>query len=274
MTRLALTIHRGHCIYEINIGSSIAPKIIFERKVFGPDSIDYVSHDVIFYCWSNGLKDIYKTHSNNPKADEDLPIYQHPTYIRDIKIRDDAVKYKFFFSAYHSETEGRIFFLDEQDNAVPYYTLAGSDLKVPDICNPGCYTYWSTWRGGHFAFDDKNNLYFTTGNTVPSGLFKISGAGPETVTGNVQRIYESVNFPISAIEFLKPNFLLYSSGTKLFKLDLDTLESTLQYDTSDLSDKPIQNISLMEGGFKKKFNIKKAPSIFLKKKLKLQHAPK
>jgi len=48
---LAVTLSGGteHCIYEINIVHSAAPKVIFKRKIFGPGTVSYQSRDDIFY---------------------------------------------------------------------------------------------------------------------------------------------------------------------------------------------------------------------------------
>jgi hypothetical protein len=265
MAKIAFALDYDSNIYEIDL-SAHTPQVIFDTITY-PVVVAWLGNGSFAYIDSNGFKNIlredppYEWYPTGP----DKVIYTHPTWIRDIKIRYKAVRYNFFFSAYHTDTSVRIFYLDEMDNPVPYCTIEGSQLKVIDPCHPEGETYFGTW-GGNFTFDDKDNMYISSGNNVSSGLFKIGGAGTEEVTGEIERIVTSPNEPITSIEFIGNNQLLYVQGKqKIYKLDLQTLTSTLVYDVAQFSSHALGSLSLMKEDAKFDLHKKKKFDMFNKK---------
>jgi len=66
-----------------------------------------------------------------------------------------------------------------------YYDLSAAPIGVAS-CEGHLVSHWA----GHFAFDDANNLYISSGNHCPSALFRISGAALDAVSGTAQQVYQ------------------------------------------------------------------------------------
>ena len=251
MRKIAIALMGDSDIYEIDL------KLNTHEPNFGAMSADVHSlcfdKSTYFYL-SNEYRNIYKhkrkiSNYNDDMSDSNLgpdfhihPIYTHHTWIRKVRIRYKAPRHRLFFSAHHSDTSVQIFYLDERDNCVLYHTIEGEKLLFPDPCHSGQEIHWSTW-GGDFAFDDSGNMYISTGQFNPSGIYKISGAGPEEVTGNIQRLAHFSDVTTSLV-YAGSNQLLYVQGEqKIFKFDLNTLESTLVYDAASFTTKSIRDIT-------------------------------
>lgn len=66
-----------------------------------------------------------------------------------------------------------------------YYDLETAPIGVAS-CEGRLSSYWA----GDFYFDDDDNLFISSGNHVPSALFRIGGAELDEVTGPVEQIFE------------------------------------------------------------------------------------
>ncbi len=270
MTTIAISLRNDSNIYKVDLGKN-SHEVLF--KGYRPDSIAYLGGGALCYVCAAGFKDIYKEelpYANIALNAPDKLVYTHHTYIRDMAIRQNAIKYNFFFSAYHTDTSIRLFYLDEMDSPVTYCTIFGNQLLFPDPCSPGEETHFSTW-GGYFTFDDANNLFITTGGFTPSGIYKITGAGPDGVTGTVQPVKISKDESTGAIEFIGNNEILYQQGDqKIFRMNTQTNESTLVFDVASFSTKKIKSIAWWDDAFKKQLIFKrKRPLIKKKPKLTL-----
>ena len=115
--------------------------------------------------------------------------------------------------------------------AVPYVTIYPSQLTVPNPCHPS--EEMAVYLGGDFAFGDNDTLYLSSGNwgggegpiIEQAGVYRVDGAGPDAVTGNVQRIYLAPG-PISALCYRSPNTLYFLRGFDICRLDLSTTPPT------------------------------------------------
>ena len=269
MSKIAITLSHDSNIFEIDLATN-TPTAMFEALY--PVTVACLGEGTFAYVCGNGFKDIYR---EDPPYEPffygpDSSIYTHENWIRDIKIRYKPIRYRFFFSAYHTETSVRIFYLDEMDEPVPYCTIDGNQLLFPDSCDPGNETHWSTW-GGDFTFDDVGNMYIATGHYTPSGIYKISGAGPEEVTGEIERIFLNNDNSTHSIEFIGNNKLLYVQGEqKIYSLNLQTMESTLIYDVAQFTPEAITSIARITDDMKKLNIFKKKPNIFRRKDIRFK----
>lgn len=184
--------------------------------------------------------EIHKT--QGPKAD--VPVYVEPlayqVYLSKVRVRMIGFgQERVYFSSYDTsqgaqqigEQIYQISFL-ENGSAVPYVTVYPSQLTIPNPCKPSQEI--PAYMSGDFTFGDGNTLYLSTGNLggtngmiVKAGIYRVDGALPNTVTGNVQRIYLGVG-PISGLCYRSPQTLYFLRGYDICSLDLNTLtESTL-----------------------------------------------
>ncbi len=204
-------------------------------KVYEGDvgKIAFAPDGWIYFVGYSQQRDIFKT-----KVNEAVQlVYTHPTWIRNVEIRktDNTGKYRIYFSAHvpgEEDTGGinAIYYLNDQNQAVPYYTIQTRDMGLPDIQCPGSRAYY---YDGDFVFDDLGNLYLSTGSSIPSGLFKVTGAGPDKVTGNLLNIHVDQIKPIKGLAYEAPNTLYFSSGEKIINLNLLTMAEKVVYDATD-----------------------------------------
>ena len=112
---------------------------------------------------------------------------------------------------------------------VLYTTINPAYLTFLNPCS-GLYDMY--WYRGDFVFGDNDTLYLSTGplGGCKVGVYQIDGAGPDAVTGTVQRIYEG-DGPIEALCYESPGtlyFLRRSAGSSdVWKLDLSSKTETL-----------------------------------------------
>ncbi len=132
--------------------------------------------------------------------------------------------------------EPKIYYLDDAGNPVLYYSV---DLATLPACNGS--GYWS----GHFTFDDSNNLYLSSGNHLPASIFRISGAGPDAVTGEVEQIYLR-GCEILGLDFAGPRYIYFVSNGIICQLDLETNEEQEIY-VSPSSSRSMADLAVIEG---------------------------
>jgi len=78
-----------------------------------------------------------------------------------------------------------------------------------------------SWAG-NFAFDDKGNLYLSSGNQIPASIYKVEG-------GKVREIFKDVEECISGLVYADGALYYANWGTKIYQLDLSTKERTVVY---------------------------------------------
>ena len=140
--------------------------------------------------------------------------------------------YRVYFSvAFDWSADGQIYYVDDTGAAQPYYTVPVAALETPSC--PGVGQTWA----GNFTFDDRGNLYLTTGNTIPSALFRVSGAGDDTVTGEPEFVYERAGAAMTDLEFAAPASLyLTNHEPGIYRLDLKTFTEELVFTHPDGDD--------------------------------------
>jgi hypothetical protein len=103
---------------------------------------------------------------------------------------------------------------------------------------------------GDFVFGDGNVLYLSTGNWggTKVGLYRIVGAGPDTVTGTVERILLS-DGPIQALCFESPQTLYFMRELgEVWKLDLSTMSEMFVVSIKLPQDGKARDITLVGTG--------------------------
>jgi hypothetical protein len=182
------------------------------------------SEGILFWCHGNT---IYRVSMDTADPGgiyfNATDIYHHPNTVQDLKLRWWNGKEIVFFSSHPQGQPTVIYYLDEQSQAIPYYSIQW--LSIPDPCNPGSET--GAYYNGLFSFDDQNNLFVTLGNYKPTGIYRISGAGANGVTGEPERIYLGDEFSIWELECGYANRLYIGDTTgnalHIKQIDLSTL---------------------------------------------------
>jgi hypothetical protein len=171
--------------------------------------------------WGPGQREIRKTQG----AQTDMPEYTHSTYVLTIRVRSVAGTNRVYFSDKDpSSLMYRIYQL-KNNKPVLYYTINPKLLTFPNPCDstaPEWYGY-----SGDFAFGDGDNLYFSSGNLsgpkvgLEIGIYRVTGAGPDKVTGSLERIYLG-DGPIEALCHQSPNTLYFLRRSDVRRFDLTT----------------------------------------------------
>ncbi len=152
---------------------------------------------------------IYRTHQLPSGWTPEEVIYTHTTYVRDIAFafgKDGELRF-YFSEATGAGGNGKIYKI-EDGKASLYY-----EVKLADVGG-----FWA----GDFAFDDKGNLYLSSGNRVPASIYKVEG-------GRVKEIFKDVKECISGLVYADGALYYANWGTKIYRLDLSTKERTAVY---------------------------------------------
>ncbi len=137
---------------------------------------------------------IYKAPADSLDLDASLvqqstTVYEHNSYIMDLKIRWWKGRETVFFSSHvtgQNTIPSTIYYLNTNNQAVPYHTINGLPIENPS--NPGEWV--DVNYNGEFAFDDQNNLYVSLGKCPPTWLYRLTGAGDNGVTGAPEQIFK------------------------------------------------------------------------------------
>ncbi|MCP5074889.1 MAG: hypothetical protein GY947_16565 [Rhodobacteraceae bacterium] len=158
----------------------------------------------------------------------DVPVYNHTTTMRKVRVRDVGGQERIYFST----AEGpnilqniTIYYLQGQ-STVLYYRINLEDLKLPNPCTGEEDLFYYT---GDFVFGFGDTMYLSTGNlSSVAGIFEVSGAGPDGVTGGVTKIHERSG-PIEGLCFVAPNTLFFLHSSQVHSFDLTTMTDNLEY---------------------------------------------
>ncbi|WP_156964716.1 hypothetical protein [Methylocapsa aurea] len=166
----------------------------------------------------------------------ETPVYEHPTWIDKVRVRTVNGADRIYFSSVRDDNQTDkprpvdIFYLKATAGGahfpVLYTTIDPAQLTFPHPCNPA-WTFYS--YSGDFAFGDNDALYLSSGRFIGGkvGIYKISGAGPDAVTGAVARIHLGQG-PITNLCFQSPQTLYFSRGNDIWKLDLSTMSESFE----------------------------------------------
>lgn len=172
--------------------------------------------------WGPANREIRRTKGFNTET----PVYQHQQAIFKVRVRNVGGAERVYFSTPTASAIIEIYYLA---GATPklYTAIDGHKLTTPHPCDPNAEAYGWT---GDFAFDSGNTLYLSSGNVgggAKAGIYRIMGAGPDTVTGNVERIYLG-DGPIEGLCYQSPQTLYFLHEREIWKLDLSTMKATLE----------------------------------------------
>ena len=165
----------------------------------------------LYYVNANEYK-IYRTHQTGLGWAPEEVVYTHDTYVGDLAFAfDKAGNLGLYFSeATGAGGNGKIYKIGDSTASLFY------EVKLADVGG-----FWA----GDFAFDDKNNLYLSSGNRVPASIYKVEG-------GIVKEIFKDEKEPISGFTY-KDGSLYYANWrTKIYQLDLSTGGRTAIYSNS------------------------------------------
>jgi hypothetical protein len=162
---------------------------------------------------------IYRTHQTGLGWAPEEVVYTHTTNVKDIAFAfDKDGKLGLYFS------EANKIYKIEDSKASLYYEAELADFADVD-------GFWF----GDFAFDDKNNLYLSSANRVPAGIYKVEG-------GEIKEIFRDEKEPITGLVYEDGALYYANYGTKIYRLDLTTGERTVVW---HISIQPIQQVQIV-----------------------------
>ena len=162
----------------------------------------------LYYVNANEYK-IYRTLQTPSGWTPEEVVYTHTTYVRDIAFAfDKDGELRLYFSeATSGGGNGKIYKI-EDDKASLYY-----EVKLADVGG-----FWA----GNFAFDDKGNLYLSSGNVIPASIYKVE-------EGKVKEIFKDEKECISGLIYADGALYYANWETKIYRLDISTKERTVVY---------------------------------------------
>jgi len=190
-------------------------------------SIAFTSDKQFQLVWGPSQKEIRRTKGTQTDAE----VYKHPMWLGAVRVRSVSGAERVYFSARKSETTGIYEIYQLKNNApVLYLTIDPKQLTFPNPCDETSDLFFYS---GDFAFDEGNTLYLSSGAvssskpTMKVGVYRNTGAGPDTVTGSVERIYLGEG-PIEALCYQSPLTLYFLRNNEVRTLNLNTLTETLE----------------------------------------------
>ena len=215
-------------IYKVPSSGQGVPQEICKTEV-PIYSIAYADDGGFYITDRIASKIIWK---NNMQGKE-FEVYQNPKWIRCVRKRRVNGQERIYFLAHRDTTTAEIFYLTPNNLPVSYYLIHSNLFTIPDQCSPGSETHWEQ-PPDQLAFDSSNNLYLMLSNTTPSAIWKISGAGPDSVTGNIARIYSSPNEPLYGLCCDEEKLYFHGDGSIIYSFDPNTLIKSPFFDTAQI----------------------------------------
>ena len=162
----------------------------------------------LYYVSANEYK-IYRTLQLPSGWTPEVVVYTHTTYVSDIAFAfgKDGELRLYFSEATGAGENGKIYKIVD-GKASLYY-----EVKLADV--------GGSW-GGDFAFDDKGNLYLSSGNQIPASIYKVED-------GKVKEIFKDEKECISGLIYADGALYYANGGTKIYRLDISTKERTVVY---------------------------------------------
>ncbi|MFN9644778.1 MAG: hypothetical protein ACK6BG_06595 [Cyanobacteriota bacterium] len=194
-------------------------------------SLAYTANQQLVFVSGPSFNSIRKTTgpmSQTVLYTETMPtVYLSRARVRMIGPNEERIYFSSYNTSQGAEYVGeqiyQIRYLKKQI-ATNYMTIYPSQLTIPDPCDNG--KQMAAYMSGDFAFGDDDTLYLSTGNIagggnvkLKCGIYRIKGAGPDGVTGTIERIYLGEG-PITGLSFRSPKTLYFLRNNDIFKLDL------------------------------------------------------
>ncbi|MEW6418917.1 MAG: hypothetical protein AB1480_12485 [Nitrospirota bacterium] len=126
-------------------------------------------------------------------------VYTHSTYIRDIALdRRDNI---YFSEASGAGGDGSIYRL----NMIRRTATLFLEVRIAEVGG-----FWA----GNFAFDKEDNLYLSSGNRIPAGIYRLRD-------GRWEEIFRDEREPIKGLTFLSCDLLCYTNWrSEIYMLDI------------------------------------------------------
>lgn len=171
-----------------------------------------IGEDGSVYCVVNG-RDIIRFTPPVPDGVTPEIIYHHNTWIRRLQLRMVQNVERLYFSAQAPSTPDdqnrvRIYWLDDNGGAHLYWEVGKTNLLVPNPCVSG--EDFAIFYVGDFTFGENNTLYLSNGNSSPCGIFRVSGATPDSVSGTPERIFVTDACCMSDLQYDGEDGLLFT----------------------------------------------------------------
>lgn len=225
MSTFAFHRYNSKSIYQVPANTQAAPTEICKSEV-PIESLSYAEDGGFYIIDRVASKTIWR---HNPQGGE-FALYQHYNWIRTVRKRRVNHQERIYFLAFRDTTTAEIFYLSSGNIAVSYYLVHSNLFTFPDPCSPGNETNWEQ-PPDQFAFDSNNNLYLILQNTTPSGIWKVSGAGADYVTGSISRIYSATE-PLDGLCCDGTKLYFHRDGTMIYSFDPNSLVETPFFDTA------------------------------------------
>jgi hypothetical protein len=194
------------------------PDIFFKRRLGNISSIAICSGQ-LYFCSIND-KRIYQR-----MGQEERVVFEHGAYIRDIAVDMNGNLY--FSEARGGKGDGRIYQLS------PTVSELGREGKF-SISKETIPVYLKTVNGfwaGDFTFDERGNLYLSTGDRSPAFIYKAQrDKGGQY--GSPRSVYKDTQAPIKGIAMdpTNPNLAYYADwGRAIYKLDVRNLRRSVEF---------------------------------------------
>jgi parallel beta-helix repeat protein len=196
-------------VYHYNTTTEIE-ETVYTRPSRNLHSFTFHPHipQKLYYVNANKNK-IYRTLQTPSGWTPEEVVYTHTTYVRDIAFAfDKDGELRLYFSEATGAGENGKIYKIEDGKASLYY-----EVKLADVGG-----FWA----GDFAFDDKDNLYLSSGNQIPASIYKVEG-------GKVKEIFKDEKECISGLIYANGALYYANWGTKIYQLDISTKERTVVY---------------------------------------------
>ena len=201
------------------------------RATTNVHNIAFTADNEFALVWGPGAIEIRKT--TGPKTENH--VYKHALTISTVRLRTVGGTQRIYFSALKAASQPgpqyyNIYYLTLGPlGYVPtlYTTIDPTQLKIPNPCNPSVENWY--WYSGDFVFGDNDTLYLASGNlgSTPVGIYRVDGAGPDTVTGTPVRIHLSEG-PIWNLCYKAPSSLFFTRGNFIWKFDLSSMGESFE----------------------------------------------
>jgi hypothetical protein len=137
-----------------------------------------------------------------------VPVHTHNTYVRAIAFDDGGNLY--FSEASGAGADGKIFRIDSGSPAPTLY----QEIRLSDVGG-----FWA----GDFTFGARGNLYVSTGNRIPSSIYRLRD-------GVWEEVFKDDSAPIKGLASLACELLCYANwGSEMYMLDVRSGSRDLEY---------------------------------------------
>jgi hypothetical protein len=172
------------------------------------------------------------------------PYYEHPTPIRALQLRQFLNINVLYFTAKIDNETTALYYINHAGQGILYRTFSDSEFPVPafDPCTGEPFDYCNWF--GDFAFGggatynpgSVSPLYLCTNGQTPSGIFRLSQAGPTGAKGTPERLLTYLNrtcdYPVcvNGVLYYTSVYEGSTSGSRgIYRLDPKTLQETQVY---------------------------------------------